>query len=137
MKYILILISFLSLYGFDIKIHVNDLKNSKGVVLFNLYNKDGSIPDKNFNQYFKQKISKIKNNSSYTIFHNIPKGRYAVGVIHDENNNSKVDKGFILPTEGIGFSNFDTINLLNKPNFKKASFEVNKNINIKIKIIYF
>ena len=56
-------------------------------------------------------------------FYNLPKGIYAVNVLHDENSNKKIDKGFLLPIEGIGFSNFNTINLANKPSFKKASFK--------------
>jgi uncharacterized protein (DUF2141 family) len=30
-------------------------------------------------------------------------------LLHDENKNGKIDKGFILPKEGIGFSNFQSI----------------------------
>ena len=52
------------------------------------------------------------------------KGNYAVNILHDENNNGKIDKGLILPKEGIGFSNYSSIGLTNRPNFKKANFEL-------------
>jgi uncharacterized protein (DUF2141 family) len=69
-------------------------------------------------------------------FNNLPKGNYAVVILHDENNNSKIDKKFIFPTEGVGFSNFQTINLSNRPSFSKASFLINENLIKNIKIIY-
>jgi uncharacterized protein (DUF2141 family) len=78
----------------------------------------------------------IINGSSTITFKNIPSGKYAVNILHDENKNGKIDKGFILPIEGIGFSNFTKIGLGNKPNFKKASFEVKENKTITVKVIY-
>lgn len=70
------------------------------------------------------------------MFKNLSKGTYAVNILHDEDEDGKIDKGFVLPIEGIGFSNFTKIGLGNKPNFSKASFEVNENKVISIKIIY-
>ena len=70
------------------------------------------------------------------IFNNIPKGNYAVFILHDENKNGKIDKKFILPIEGIGFSNYQNINLTNRPSFSKASFKIDKNLSKDIKIIY-
>jgi uncharacterized protein (DUF2141 family) len=122
---------------FNLDVSVDKLRNSKGVVRFALYNKDGSIPDKNYKNYYKKNIAKIVNNSSHTIFKDLPKGRYAVSILHDEDLNGKIDKGFVLPTEGVGFSNYKSINIMNKPNFKKASFELNKDTKKKITVIYF
>ena len=59
-----------------------------------------------------------------------------MNILHDENKNGKIDKGFILPIEGIGFSNFQSIGLTNRPNFSKASFELKENKSISVKVIY-
>ena len=112
------------------------LKNSKGVVQFSLYNKDGSIPDKKLNKYYKKQRVVISNNEAVAVFTNLPKGRYAVSVFHDENNNGKIDKGLLMPVEGIGLSNFKSVNLFNPPNFKKASFMLDSNKKIVIDMIY-
>ncbi len=122
---------------FNLIVDVQGLKNQKGVVLVNLYNKEGTIPDKNFTKYFKKEIAPITGSSVKVTFKNLPKGRYAVGVLHDENGDGKVEKGFMLPKEGVGFSNFDSISPFNKPNFKKASFMLDKDKSIKVKMIYF
>lgn len=122
---------------FTLVVQVNNLRNSNGVLQFSLYNKDGSIPDDKFQKYYKQSSSAITNGKSKVVFANISKGIYAINVLHDEDMNGKIAKGFILPKEGIGFSNFESIGLTNKPNFKKASFIVNSDTEKTIKIIYF
>ncbi len=112
------------------------LKNSKGVVQFSLYNKDGSIPDKKLNKYYKMQRVAISNNKAVAIFTNLPEGRYAVSVFHDENSNGKIDKGLLMPIEGVGLSNFKSVNLFNLPNFKKASFLLDRDKKIVINMIY-
>lgn len=121
---------------YSLKVEVKNLRNGKGVVQFALYNKDGSIPDEEFDKYYKKLQSKIVNGTASITFNNIPKGKYAVNILHDENKNGIIDKGFILPIEGIGFSNFQSIGLTNRPNFSKASFEVTGNKSISVKVIY-
>lgn len=120
----------------SLTVKVENLRNSKGTVQIALYNKDGSIPDEQYKNYFKmEKVTIINGTAQYT-FPNLPKGNYAVNILHDENSNGKIDKGLILPKEGIGFSNYSSIGLTNRPNFKKASFELNQNKTIKVKVIY-
>ncbi|MBL0063429.1 MAG: DUF2141 domain-containing protein [Bacteroidetes bacterium] len=121
---------------YSLTIEVKNLRNAKGVVQFALYNKDGSIPDEDYEKYYKILKREIVNNSSTITFKNIPLGKYAVNILHDENKNGKIDKGFILPIEGIGFSNFQSIGLTNRPNFSKASFDVKENKTISVKVIY-
>jgi len=142
MAYIFIfLVGFLTIAnaneGYSLKVVVKNLRNSKGVVQFTLYNKNGTIPDEHFKKYYKKMIGEIKGNSCEVVFKNLPKGRYAVNILHDENKNGKIDKGFLLPNEGIGFSNYKSIGLTNKPNFKKASFMLDANRICSIKVIYF
>lgn len=121
---------------FSLTIKVEKLRNSEGIVQFALYNKDGSIPDENFKKCYKLLKANIVNSSSTITFQGIPAGKYAVNILHDENNNGIIDKGFILPKEGIGFSNFQTIGLSNKPSFQRASFDFNSDKIIKVTIVY-
>ncbi len=121
----------------SLTVKVNQLRNSKGVVQFSLYNKDGSIPDEKFKNSIRTLKGKIRNRTAIVTFAHLPKGRYAVNILHDENQNGKIDKGFMLPVEGVGFSNYQSIGLGNRPKFSKASFEVKANTTKKIKVIYF
>ncbi|WP_322969432.1 DUF2141 domain-containing protein [Faecalibacter sp. LW9] len=121
---------------YDLTIKVENLRNSKGVVQFALYNKDGSIPDEDYKNYYRLEKAKIVNGKSEIAFKNLPKGKYAVNILHDENKNGKIDKGLLLPKEGIGFSNYQTIGLINRLNFSKASFELNADRIIDVTVIY-
>lgn len=121
---------------YSLTVKVENLQNSKGVVQFALYNKDGSIPDEDYKNYYRLEKAKIVNSKSEITFKNLPKGKYAVNILHDENYNGKVDKGLLLPKEGIGFSNYQSIGLRNRPNFSKASFELKADKMINVKVIY-
>ena len=140
---LIIVILFLSSFNNQIKetynltIEVKELRNSKGTVVFALYNRDDAFPDEHYKKYLKKLTGKIVNGSSSITFENLPEGKYAVNILHDEDNNGKIKKGMILPKEGIGFSNFQSIGFSNKPSFRKASFDLQSDKAIKIKIIYF
>ena len=122
---------------YSLTIKVKDLRNSKGVVQFALYNKEGSIPDEKYKKYYIKDIAAINNSTSTITFKDLPKGKYAINILHDENKNGKVDKGLMLPKEGIGFSNYQSIGMRNRPKFSKASFELNETTIKTIKVIYF
>lgn len=140
----LVSISLLTLSSFNdqkgetysLTVEVKDLQNSKDVVQFALYNKDGTIPDEDYKKCCKILKEKIQNGSSKVTFNNLPLGKYAVNILHDENENGEIDKGFILPIEGVGFSNYQSIGLTNRPNFSKASFTLDSDKKISIKINY-
>lgn len=121
---------------FTLTVKVNDLRNSVGIVQFALYNSAGSLPDEHFKNYYRKGTAFIANGSSEISFKNLMPGKYAVNVLHDEDVDGKIKKGFILPREGIGFSNYQSINLFNKPAFSKASFVLSGNQNMNVKIIY-
>ena len=121
----------------SLQVQIDDLRNTNGVVQVAIYNQDGTIPDENYQNHYQLKTSEIFNNSVTVTFDNLAYGTYAINAIHDENNNGQVDKGFILPKEGIGFSNYTSINLSNRPNFKDASFNLPKDMTIKVTMIYF
>jgi len=120
----------------SITVKVTDLKNSNGIVQFSLYNKDGSIPDEHFEKYLKQKTAKVVNKTATITFTDLPQGTYAINILHDENENKIVDKGMILPIEGLGFSNFESLNLFNRPSYKRAKFELKSDTVITIPTIY-
>jgi uncharacterized protein (DUF2141 family) len=74
--------------------------------------------------------------TSHVIFENIPKGDYALNILHDQDMNGKVKKGWILTIDGIGFTNYSSIGLGNQPNFGDARFTVDTNCYKKSQIIY-
>jgi uncharacterized protein (DUF2141 family) len=121
---------------YPLTVAVKDLRNSNGVVQFALYDNSNSFPDEHYEKYFRKLTAKIINGTSEITFENLPPGKYAVNILHDEDEDGKIKKGIILPKEGIGFSNYQSIGLTNRPAFKKASFNLSGNKKIEVKIIY-
>ena len=121
---------------YPLTVKVRDLRNSKGVVQFALYNTEDSFPDEHNKKHYRKLTAKIANGTSTVTFENLPVGRYAVNVLHDEDGDGKIHKGIILPKEGIGFSNFQSLKITNRPTFKKAAFNFSHNSEIEVKIIY-
>jgi uncharacterized protein (DUF2141 family) len=85
--------------------------------------------------FMKEKIQ-ISNGKAMCDFNNVPYGKYAVTVQHDENNNNKLDKSiFGKPTEAYGFSN-NVRRFFGKPDYEKAAFILDKGdtvVKIKVK----
>lgn len=121
---------------YPLTVKVRDLRNSKGVVQFALYNTEDSFPDEHYKKYYRKLTAKIANNTSTVTFENLPVGRYAVHVLHDEDGDGKIHKGIILPKEGIGFSNFQSLKITNRPNFNKAAFDLDSQKSIEVDVIY-
>jgi len=121
---------------FLLTVEVNNLRNNEGSVVFALYNRDDAFPDEHYKKYYKKMIGKIENGNASVTFKDLPAGKYAVNILHDEDNDGKIKKGFILPKEGIGFSNYQSIGIGNKPKFSKASFNLESDLKINVKAIY-
>ena len=71
-----------------------------------------------------------------TVFDTMPAGEYAVSVVHDTNQNRKVDRSFFgFPKEGVGFSNDQKV-VMSAPRYHKSKFALapgeNKTIVIKL-----
>jgi len=122
--------------SYSLTVTVNDLRNSNGVVQFTLYNNADAFPDEHYERYFQKLTTRIVNGVAEVTFENLPEGKYAVNILHDEDENGKIKKGLILPKEGIGFSNYQSIGFSNRPVFHKASFDLLGDKNISVKIIY-
>ena len=57
------------------------------------------------------------------VFENLSPGQYAVMVMHDENDNGKLDTNLVgMPVEGYGFSNNPRV--MRKPTWDESRFDV-------------
>ena len=72
-----------------------------------------------------------------TVFTQLAPGRYAIIVVHDENDNGRLDRGFMgAPTEGYGFGN-DAQGFFNPPSFDAAAITVGgTDLTTSITLIY-
>ena len=105
----------------DIVVKVSNLSDNNGQVIVLLYNSETNF----LKQAVLKKTAKISNNKSAVIFNEIPEGVYAIAVIHDENNNGKLDFNFFgIPSENVAASN-NAKAFIGPPSFEDAKFYVN------------
>jgi len=107
---------------------VRGFKNTDGQLIVGLYNSAaGYLSEKPYKGEFRE----ISANEELIKFENVPYGDYAVAVIHDMNNDGKLDKNvFGIPIEGYGFSN-NAMDKYGPPSFLQASFVFNGRDEVK------
>lgn len=105
----------------DIKVTITNLRNEKGHVLLSLF-KDGiGYPDKPEKAIKKGKLS-INNKTATMIFTGLSPGHYAIALLHDENDDLKMNTNFFgIPKEGYGFSN-NVMGTFGPPGYSRARF---------------
>ena len=105
-----------------IHVQILNIRNSTGTVDCALFDSTVGFPLEVLRSATNVMIIKIRDTRARCDFLDIPPGRYALVVIHDENANGKLDVNWIgVPTEGYGFSNSARA-LLGAPSFAAASF---------------
>ena len=105
-----------------ITVETNGLRNAKGVVRCSLWASANGFPKDPARALVNVVAPAIANGRAVCVFDNIKPGTYAVGYIHDENNNGKMDTNFLgVPTEGYGASN-DARGSMSPPKFDDAKF---------------
>jgi uncharacterized protein (DUF2141 family) len=135
-KLILSTVLFAStLVASDITVEVTNLLNKNGKVAIGLFNKNDDTFSK-LEKAYKGIHLGINGSKVIYTFKDIPNGTYAISVMHDENDNKKLDKNFFgIPKEGFGFSN-NIRPSFRGANFEESKFELNSDKNIVIKIGY-
>ncbi|MDK2126455.1 DUF2141 domain-containing protein [Parachitinimonas caeni] len=113
-----------------LKVEVAELKNSQGKLLIAVYGSQ---------QYLSKPLAQRRLDASagrmQVSLTDVPVGELAVVVIHDENDNRKLDRNDVgMPTEAYGFSN-DARGWMGPPKFDQAKVRVGEtgaSIHIKL-----
>jgi uncharacterized protein (DUF2141 family) len=115
----------------DIVVNINNIENDKGDIRVQLFDLSDSeaFPEES-DKAIRLEITNISDNKAQVTFKDLPYGKYAVTVHHDENLNIKMDKTILgLPAEGWGVSN-NIKHLTRVPDFDECSFYADKEITI-------
>lgn len=116
-------------------VHVTGFRNQKGAAGGTVFRSLDGWPENNAKSYAHGGVP-IHGNHATLTFH-LPAGRYAVAVLHDENENHKLDRNFFgIPKEGFGFANNPHVGL-KAPDWKTAAVNVACPVtDINVKLIY-
>ncbi len=126
-------IAGLSASANELTVAVSGLRSLEGVVHIAVYDREDAFPSR---QALAGTAVEPAGDGVLAVFSDLPEGRYAVAVFHDENANGRFDRGpFGLPREGFGFSN-DAPVLFGPPSFRQAAValpEEGKTINVRMR----
>lgn len=121
-KHVILLIFLLLLKGgaiaqqHNLTVIVKNIKNTKGSVLVALSTDEKTFLKKfDYGKKLKAMLSEVE-----AVFEDLPPGEYGISVIHDENDNGKLDTNALgIPKEGFGFGN-NSMGNFGPPPFEKA-----------------
>ena len=90
-------------YG-TIKVRVQGLRNTKGRVRVLLFHSANGFPD-SAEDAMRSRIERPRGKSIALAWESVAAGDYAIAVLHDGNENGKMDRSFFgIPKEGYGVS---------------------------------
>lgn len=117
----------------DLVLEFENLKSEKGKILILLFSSEDGFPEDAGKSRYSANIDPTKSH----VIKNIPYGKYALAMVHDEDNNGKMNLNFFgIPKEGYSFSNSKGHGL-ERPNYKKAEFQHKDTATrVKVRFIY-
>ncbi len=107
-----------------VTITITDLRNTKGVIRACMTTNADIFPKCRKDPASHRTV--VKAGESVKLrFEGVEPGRYAIALLHDENDNGKADRALLgmMPREGFGFSK-DAPVRMGPPSFKDAAFDI-------------
>jgi uncharacterized protein (DUF2141 family) len=106
--------------GLDLELEITGVRSDKGHVLIAVYREGDGFTETKSSAFRKEVIPATVGTMKVEV-KDLPAGTYALAFIHDENDNLKVDTGFLgIPVEGFCFSR-NAMGLFGPPSFKDAA----------------
>lgn len=104
----------------ELTVSITNVRTDKGTLMVSVAKSEAGWN----NQEKPVAATKLAATGKDAVLHfTLPAGTYAVQVMHDENDNGKLDANFMgIPIEGYGFSNNPQV--MRKANFDEAKFQV-------------
>lgn len=101
-------------------VEIVGMRDSAGTIRASLYNEPDSFRKEE--RAFMRVAQPAKTGSATLIFRDVPPGRYAIMLYHDENDDGKLNLRFgMFPTEGYALSNNPKV--VGPPRFSDSAFD--------------
>ena len=140
--YLLVSATLVPLVSFSqstLNVTMSNVKNDRGVCRIALYSSAEAFPDGS-GRAIKSAIVRARKGIVKVQFDHVPAGVYAIAVIHDENEDGKLNTNLIgIPKEGYGASN-NRLPVTSAPRFSESCFTLSpgsKDISIELKYSFF
>ena len=134
----IVLVSLLALFcsaafaQTKLTVTIENIKGKKGSLRLGVFDSEEGFLKKAIGG----RVIKPEGDKVTIVFDDLKPGKYAISIIHDENDNGEVDKkAFGIPKEGLGFSN-NVMGKFGPPTFEESSFTIDDSKEIVIKMLY-
>jgi uncharacterized protein (DUF2141 family) len=108
----------------SLEVNVNNIKSKKGSIRIGLFTSEKDF----LKNAAEGKVVKVTGAEVTVVFENLLPGEYALSVIHDENENGKLDSNvFGVPKEGFAFGN-NAMGPFGPPSFEKAKIVIGDHV---------
>jgi uncharacterized protein (DUF2141 family) len=105
-----------------VSVVVSNFRNTHGFLGCRLYRSAEGFPESGTD--LSESRVRVAGAATRCEFQSVAPGTYAVAVMHDENDNRKLDKNFLgIPIEGCGVSNNKTY-AMSTPKWSESTFQV-------------
>jgi uncharacterized protein (DUF2141 family) len=116
-------------------VEVSGFRSDEGQLLLRLYGSEAGFPTDG-SKALRQTAQPIKNGRAVIIFEGLSSGSYAIGCVHDQNGNGKLDTNLIgIPREGVCASN-DAQGRRGPPKWSDARFALQADTTLSIHVHY-
>ena len=114
----------------SLTVHVSGAEPASGTVEVTVFDS----PESFLSKAYLQRSGPVGEDGRFTAqFSALPEGDYAVVVVHDANDNKKLDSGILgFGAEAFAYSNGATNPLFGRASFEDARIEVNDDLEIEI-----
>lgn len=118
-----------------LSITVEGLRNDAGQLLLAVFDKAAAFETMNSSQAVASLAQQARGKQMTFTFNDLPAGRYAVAIHHDENRNQRMDLKGMRPKEGYAYSNGK--GRMKEPDFADAAVDLDdKGHRQNVKLIY-
>lgn len=131
--FICLFLSSISLFSQSIMVEVIGIRNKDGLIRLAFFTDEAGFRAEQ--PAFERTLdkSKVLHGNLTAQLDSIPPGVYGIALLDDENKNGKLDYKFLLPKEGVGFSNYEHHGF-RKPRFDDFSFILKRSVTLRISI---
>lgn len=120
--------------GYDVKVEIVGLRDTKGVVRLCLTSRRDDFPDCKKSGAIAGEVRAARGVLTYT-FRGVPAGNYAIATFHDANGDRKLNTTLGIPREGFGFSRNPSIKP-RAPRFDECNFTISGDTGQRIVMKY-
>jgi uncharacterized protein (DUF2141 family) len=107
-----------------LRVKVSGIRKTEGTIRVGLFDNEKDF----LKNAIEGKVIKADKNEVTVLFNDLKPGVYAISVIHDENENEKLDTNFLgIPKEGFAFGN-NAMRKFGPPSFSEASIQIGNTV---------